>query len=81
MYVYIAKHLKHTSYLYRYDEFFDPPVILNVQYERCADPQQEKYRNRVTLADLTRENPDNQQVINSLKINITDYKPTRHLQF
>lgn len=46
----------------RYADFLEPPVIQNVQRKRCADPEEEKKRNRVALSDLLKENPENQQV-------------------
>ena len=51
-----------------YNEFINPPAILNVQHQRSADPQEEKFRNRVTLADLAKENPQNQQVPHNYSI-------------
>ena len=75
---YIRKN-KHTVQLpYRYDQFIEPPRILNVQYQRYTNVEQEKQRNRVNIADLMNENPQNQQVINhSTKIII---KPKFNIQ-
>ena len=69
-----------TGWQCRYEEFFEPPAILNIQYQRCADPQQEKYRNRVTLADLAKENPQNQQVISTSIVSFIKYKSDKHSQ-
>ena len=49
--------------MYRYNVFLEPPIISNVKYQRYADIEQEKTRNRVTIADLLTENPHQHQVL------------------
>lgn len=52
-----------------------------MQRQKCSDPEKEKERNRVTLADLVAEDPQNYQVSKNYTKTILDLKKSDNYKF